>query len=206
MIESSKMAALGVMASGLAHEINNPLMIITGRLQILGQQLQKLDLKNPEIFANLQRLTLTTERIAKIIRGLKTISRTGHNDPYEHQTLDSMIADAMQICNERFKESEIKIEVQLNPGIYCRCRAVQISQVFFNLLSNAYDAVQSSSEKWIRIHTKINTTGDRIQIFFIDSGPGIPKDVSIRIMEPFFTTKNVGKGTGLGLRTSEIIT
>jgi C4-dicarboxylate-specific signal transduction histidine kinase len=92
----------------------------------------------------------------------------------------------------------------IDPALYVSCREVQIAQVLLNLLQNAFDAVrEQEGEKWVRID--VASRDDRVVFSVIDSGPGIPPELKTRIMEPFFTTKGVGEGVGLGLTISQTI-
>ena len=203
LIQSSKMAALGVMASGIAHEINNPLMIIIGKAYGVEKQLINANSNSTEISQSLKKIISTAERISQIIRGLKTFSRSGNQDPFLLETLSSIVDDAILVCAERFRINSIQLIVDAIPNVNIRCRSTEISQVFFNLLSNSFDAIAVQSEKWVKVKFKHFPERNQIRIEFIDSGNGIPHEVAQRLMEPFFTTKDVGKGTGLGLSISK---
>ena len=97
-----------------------------------------------------------------------------------------------------------EIELAIDPipeGLQAQCRSAQVAQVLLNLLSNAYDAVESQVKRWVRI--SVAARGDEVEIAVTDSGRGIPPKIAPRIMEPFFTTKEIGRGTGLGLSLSK---
>ena len=114
--------------------------------------------------------------------------------------ISEAITDAIAICSERFKNHGIELTCDLSQRefqIPIHHLRVQISQVFFNLLSNSFDAIEGMDPAWVRIEAK--TDSEHLFIRFTDSGHGISKEVVDKIFQPFFTTKEVGKGTGLGL-------
>jgi C4-dicarboxylate-specific signal transduction histidine kinase len=195
--ESSKFASLGQMAAGIAHEINNPLAIIVGRAQQIKKELEHADVHKEKILDLVFRIQDTVERISKIIRGLKSFSRSGENDPMALVGIKTLIEDTLSFCRERFYKNEIDLRLVLPEEFQLECRAVPLSQVLLNLLNNAFDAIQHQELKWIEL--KVIRQNQKVVISVADSGSGIPKRVVEKIMQPFFTTKEVGKGTGLGL-------
>lgn len=198
LISSVKMAALGEMAGGIAHEINNPLAIIVGKATQLSERLAENRMDPMAFQRDLLKIVDTGNRIAKIIKGLKAFARDAERDPFEPTSILRVVEDALEISRERFKGREISIECRLpDESLKTSARAAQLSQVVVNLLNNAFDAVSDLPEKWVRIEAE--TERDQIVLRFTDSGPGIRSDVVEKLMQPFFTTKQVGKGTGLGL-------
>lgn len=214
LIESSKMASLGEMSSGIAHEINNPLTIIQGTTRQISRLGASL---NEELRSDLERLTnkidLMTLRITKIIKGLRSFAREGSNDPFDKVSVKQIIEETLFICESRFKNSNIEVKKNFDLDAYIHCRAVQISQVLLNILNNAYDSIiekrnqnkdeQMMSDDFIEIRT--HQINNQFFIKITDSGKGIPIEVRDKILNPFFTTKSVGKGTGLGLSISHSI-
>lgn len=200
-ISQSRMATLGEMAAGMAHEINNPLAVIS----VLSQQLKQKVLgseNEAELLTKLSKIVQTTERITKIINGLRSFARNGEKDPFESTSLNTIIGDTLELCKQRFALENIELRVAAIPTDWkIDCRATQISQVILNLLSNARDAISEKNEKWIEI--KVYDVGLSIKIQVTDSGSGITKEIASKIMNPFFTTKEVGVGTGLGLSISK---
>ena len=197
LIHSSKMASLGEMAGGMAHEINNPLTIIQGKVKILSLMMEDNQMDKPFMQEEIQKIKFTADRIGKIVRGLRTFSRASDNDPFERTQLNVIFKETLDLCSEKFKFYGVNLEISPIPPVQISCRPSQISQVLLNLFNNANDAVELLSEKWIRVDFK--QTDQMMSISITDSGPGIPMEVADKIMEPFFTTKEVGKGTGLGL-------
>jgi len=202
---SSKMSALGEMAAGIAHEINNPLAIILGRstqlIEISKYEEPNLDL----IRSGLEKIGSTAERIAKIVRGLKKFSRHGEAEPILSVSVFQIIADTLELCDEKAKNLGIHIRKKFDESqsFLLECRPVMISQVLLNLLNNACDAIGPLDEKWIEI--EVSATSELICIKIRDSGPGIAPHIVERMMEPFFSTKAVDVGTGLGLSISKNI-
>ncbi len=201
--DSSKMAALGEMAGSIAHEINNPLAIISGNAQLL-----ELELANPSVLnysakalTHTKKILGTIKRIEKIIKGLRLLSRDAAQDPMQSVAVKNLIDDTVSICHERFRHANIQIRVSLEyKGELC-CRDTQISQVLLNLLNNSFDAIVGKTYPWVEL--SVHQKNDFIEISVVDSGTGIPPEIQQKIMHPFFTTKEIGKGTGLGLSISK---
>jgi PAS domain S-box-containing protein len=203
LVNASKLTALGEMAGGIAHEINNPLAIIQGKATQLLKLLLSDSLTNEMGIKSLDKIVNTTERIAKIVRGLKSFTRNADQDPVGRIELKELMDNILGLCTERFYEHGVKLEVSRSPEVTLQCRVVQIEQVIVNLLNNAYDAIEIFKEKWIRIDYQLKNK--KLQIWVTDCGPGIPADILEKLMQPFFTTKSSGKGTGLGLSISKRI-
>jgi signal transduction histidine kinase/DNA-binding NarL/FixJ family response regulator len=202
--QAYKMAALGEMAGGIAHEVNNPLAIIIGKARQLRDEIRRLHGDDTPMMRFATSIEETSHRIVKIINGLRTISRSAERDPLVASGVAPIIDGTMAICASRFKYSEIQLvtEGDVEP-LAVACRPAEISQVLLNLVGNALDAVEPLAEKWVKIAVK--DLGGQVEISVEDSGAGIPKELREKILQPFFTTKEVGKGTGLGLSISKSI-
>lgn len=203
IVSSSRLASLGEMAGGIAHEINNPLAVIEGKCY----QLNQLSSRNQFTEENVRKLVsgieLTTARISKVIRGLKNFSRDAINDPFSNESLIKILGDSLSFCEQKIKNSGItlKYSPDLNNQFMVKCRAVEISQVIINLLNNALDALTKTEQPSIKID--LFEDNAFVHLVLEDNGSGIPQEIRNKIMEPFFTTKPVGVGTGLGLSISK---
>ena len=201
MISYAKMAALGEMASGVAHEINNPLAIISGRTTVLKLMMEDGQLNNESLLIGIKKIEETTQRISKIIIGLKTFSRESSKDPMVKTPLSSIIQDTLDLCHQRMINQNVDFQIDNEEAILLLCRPVQISQVLINLFGNALDAIESIPQKWIKLEVK--KIDKNVFISVTDNGPSIETGIVDRMFAPFFTTKVVGKGTGLGLSISK---
>jgi PAS domain S-box-containing protein len=202
LIQASKLSSLGEMATGIAHEINNPLMIIRGRAMLLKDMALANKMTPEAVVTSVEKIDQTVVRISKIISGLKSFAREGSQDPFQKISLKEMVDASLELCASQLKGHDITFSSDSHLSeIHLECRSVQIIQVLVNLLNNSVDAISSQQEKWIRLEVK--DQNGQWEIRFSDSGSGIPRELRGQIMQPFFTTKAVGKGTGLGLSISK---
>lgn len=200
LAESSRLASMGEMASGIAHEINNPLTIILGRLTIAQKKVERND-PSEVVLKELQIIEKTVFRISNIINGLKKLSRENTHDPIESFDMVALINESKDLFAEKLNKHEVKFKFADTESIYVSAKPLQLSQVILNLINNSVDAIETLPEKWISVEVKKNET--RCLISVSDSGLGIPPAIVSKIMNPFFTTKDPGKGTGLGLSLSK---
>ncbi|WP_291516129.1 ATP-binding protein [Bdellovibrio sp. ArHS] len=200
-LQSAKMSALGEMVAGMAHEINTPLAAIK---MFLSEAIYELDHNKSDsttVINYLHKSDMTIDRISKIIKGLKTFSRSGEADPFQTYSVQEAIEDAMILCGDRFNVDGVDLRWEIPAEtITIECRPVEITQVLLNLMGNALDAVSKLEQKWIELN--VSHTPDFVQMRVTDSGPGIDPLLLEKIFQPFFTTKDVGKGTGIGLSVS----
>jgi|GEM_PF-3123842 len=211
-IHSSKMASLGEMAGGIAHEINTPLAVIStlsGQLaEVAEESIQSpgsADFSAELVLGHSSTIENTARRIGQIIRGMRVFSRDGSKDPEVTFELKEAIDDTLSLCSESIKARQIKLTVDIEPGVRLHGRPVEISQVLLNLISNSRDALTSLPSRWIRIECRRDAEQKSVILSVTDSGAGIPPEIQGRLFEPFFTTKPVGQGTGLGLGISQKI-
>jgi C4-dicarboxylate-specific signal transduction histidine kinase len=202
IISSAKLSSLGEMAAGIAHELNNPLTILRGHLQILSRICEEDQFDKNTFLSTCHHLDGTIVRMAKIIKGLNVFTRDCNDDPFEKTSVKRIVDETLIFCGKRFSYSHIKLNVPvIEEGLFIECRPVQLEQVLLNLFNNAFDAVCGTQNPWVTL--VIKDLGDAIEFAVEDSGQGIPPFIQDRIMEPFYTTKEMGKGTGLGLSISK---
>lgn len=196
---SAKFAALGEMAGGIAHEINTPLAIIQGLADELLDLAEAGELDVAAMTRVNHKISGTVARVARIISGLRAFARDGARDAPCAVTLRSLVADTLGLCGENLKVRRIELRVEEGDAaeISVLCRSTQIVQIMLNLLNNARDAVVDAPSRSITLRMVAGDAHGELRV--IDSGPGVPPELRDRIMEPFFTTKPVGRGTGIGL-------
>ncbi len=198
LIQASKMSSLGEMASGIAHEINNPLTIIQGMAFIIGRLSESEHPEKKEKIAELTaKIGNTVQRIAKIIQALRTFSRNDEADPEDKISVQQVVDETLELCQERMKSHNIELRLPPIPNATILGHGAGLSQCLLNLLNNAHDAILDSESPWIEI--KVESDDKNVRIKITDSGNGIPKSVAESLFTPFFTTKAIGSGTGLGL-------
>jgi len=223
LVHQEKMASLGRLVAGIAHELNNPINFVHGNLPYLKEYCEDLkriiacaellpdkdrhpidqlkqDLKYNFLLVDLDNiladLTEGTERIRHIIKNLRSFSRLDEAELKE-ASINEGIESTLKILSQYYGKDRIPVRLDLAPLPPVVCYPGQLNQVWMNLLSNAAQAVACVSEPYVAITTRL--VDGQVLIGIADNGPGIAADVESKIFEPFFTTKPVGQGTGLGL-------
>src|SRR5881392_1569756 len=197
LVQAGKLAILGELTTGIAHELNNPLNNIG---LFVGNAIDLLELgagNKEQIIDELRRVLQQVRKATEIISHLRTFGRAA---PVSREpiSLRQVIERALSLMREQLRLREIEVTVDLGPEEpVVLGNAIQLEQVFINLLTNARDAVAEAPRKAIRIAG--STGSGAVEVSLADSGHGIPPGLERRIFDPFFTTKEVGKGTGLGL-------
>jgi len=203
LMQSEKMRTLGQLVAGVAHELNNPIGFVHANLKLLEEYVAKLARLQEEradtgrvreaIAKLLSRSREGTERVTKIVADLRAFSRVDQEELAEAD-LNDEIERTLTLMEPRCKNC-IAIERDFEALPRVRCHAGQLNQAFLNLLMNACDAIGERG----RITVRTRARNGLVRLEFEDDGPGIPADVRDRVFEPFYTTKPVGQGTGLGL-------
>ena len=192
---SEKMASIGLLAAGVAHEVNTPLTGISSYTQML---LEGADPADPRTVL-LEKIERQTFRAAKIVNGLLNLSRQGKENEPGSVDLNGVITDVFALLEHQFAVGSIKIRRELaDSPVPVVGIEHQLQQVFLNLFLNARDAMPSGG--WLLVSTRAED--DRVVAEIADTGSGIPTEHLARIYDPFFTTKAIGRGTGLGLSIS----
>jgi C4-dicarboxylate-specific signal transduction histidine kinase len=197
LVQAGKLATLGELTTGVAHELNNPLNNIGLYLGNVIDRVELEDVDRAQIVRDLQSAQEQVRKASEIISHLRTFGRAAAVS-FELLDVNDVIERALALMHEqlRLRQIEVKLDLQRQPAIVSG-NPIQIEQVFINLLTNARDAVEGSPRRVVEIVSAYE--GDVIRITVGDSGPGIPAGLEQRIFDPFFTTKEVGAGTGLGL-------
>jgi signal transduction histidine kinase len=204
--KASKLAALGVLAGQIGHEINNPLAIIRTGSWILRKLIAAPVLDKDLIFSKLDDIDSTIQRMSDIIVSLKNLSRDSSSEKPEEFVLRDILRDLQAICGPKLQPRGVTLMIDnSNPLLDKKilCHRVQLSEVFINLLGNAVDAVEDVSDPCIQLD--VLTESDKLIMRITDNGPGVPVEMEKKIFSPFFTTKPFGEGTGLGLSISRDI-
>jgi PAS domain S-box-containing protein len=192
---SQRLAAIGKLAAGLAHEINNPLGIILNYIEIC-----QMDEKDEKVKGYLMRITSETERIAEIIRQLLEFSRQTKTQ-FRPVDLIEVVDDTIDFIEYKLRKEGIRLQKRysLSKAMVLADKS-QLKQVFLNIILNALQAMQHGGRLTIRLHE--TDDGQAFSLSFIDSGKGIAKEILDKVFDPFFSTKAIGEGTGLGLSVS----
>jgi signal transduction histidine kinase len=190
---TDRLASVGEMASGIAHELNNPLTGIIG----LAHLLLASDL-DPVAKKDVQNIYAEAQRAAGIVKNILTFGRV-HANSKELTQLNGVIENVLKLRSYEHKVNNIQVNLQLTPDLPdIRIDSFQIQQALLNVILNAENAMIEAHRKG-RLSIRTEQTDEVVRVFVSDDGPGIAADNLKRIFDPFFTTKEVGKGTGLGL-------
>jgi two-component system, NtrC family, sensor kinase len=201
MVQSSKMAALGKMAAGIAHEINNPLAVIGEKAGWIKDLLTEEDVSQSpnfkEIEEAVQKIEYHVDRARKVTHRLLGFAR--RMEPIQEQVdINKTINETVDFLENESRYRSIDIQIDPKPDLpRIVSDSSQLQQVFLNIINNAIDAIGKNGE--IRIKTGYVSKNNEVKIEIADNGPGISKENISKIFDPFYTTKEVGKGTGLGL-------
>lgn len=199
MAQTEKLASLGTLAAGVAHEINNPVGVMLGFTELLMDKLPP-DSKEHEMLKTIERQGLNAKRI---VENLMTFAR----QPAKHEDFTDVnndINNVLALVQNNLLTKKVDVELRLGKGLpRVRGDAGELQQVFLNLINNAAAAMPNGGK--LTVITKINPFNHQVEAIVADTGHGIPKKYADRIFVPFFTTKKVGEGTGLGLAVSYAI-
>jgi len=197
LVQAAKLATLGELTTGVAHELNNPLNNIG---LFIGNVMDVIQLGTQDTDRMLHDLVKAMEQVHKasqIIRHLRTFGRAAPASR-EPVAVNPIILQALSLLQEQLRLRNVDVTLDLageDPVVMGN--AIQLEQVFLNLLTNARDALRDAEQKLIRITDRVE--GATLRMKFEDTGAGIPPELEHRVFDPFFTTKEVGEGTGLGL-------
>lgn len=196
LARSEKLAAVGRLAAGIAHEINNPMTVISANAQILREEI----MASHPYYSSIELIDRASERASRIVRNLLDFSRAEQFE-FVQTDLNMSLEDTVTLVEPQIRRSNVEITLDLDsdlPLVWASPDHLHV--VWLNLLLNARDAIEEAGRAGY-IHVASHYRGDRVVVQMTDNGVGIPSDQVNRIYDPFFTTKSPGKGTGLGLFT-----
>jgi PAS domain S-box-containing protein len=209
---NDKLATVGTLAAGIAHEINNPLGYVLGNLEILKDLFDGMKAgvpeKGPEFYSDIRRYVAETidggEKIRDIVRGLKAFSRS-NGDEMTSVNVNNLVDSALSMTFHQIKY-KAKVERKLDPSLPpLVVNITKLQQVFVNILMNAAQAMAAGNIEDNQIRVWTGMEGGKVFVRISDTGKGIPPEILEHVFDPFFTTKAVGEGTGLGLSISHEI-
>jgi hypothetical protein len=196
LIQADRLSSIGLLAAGVAHEVNTPLAVISSYAQMLAKQVQGDEQKS----RLLDKIARQTFRASEIVNSLLNFSRTG-STAFEEIDVNRVIRETLSLLDHQLEKTGIRVEVNLLENApLIRGNAGKLQQVFLNLFLNARDAMSDmdpGTAKILAVESRNGGAGVVVEIR--DTGPGIPREHLNRIFDPFFTTKTAKKGTGLGL-------
>jgi len=197
LLLSDKLASIGLLTAGIAHEINNPLFVITGYLDILDEALREGPVRTEELQEIANKLNTASQSIAKLISGIKTFARIEETAPTPID-LNSAIQGSLNLVSFLYKQENIELQNNLSTGSPMILGNIgKLQQVLMNLFSNAKDAMESSDTKVITVETR--EEDGQVVVEVADTGCGIDAQQIGRVFSRAYTTKPVGKGSGMGL-------
>ncbi len=205
LVAASRLKSLEQIASGVCHEVNNPLAIISAcskRLKVMSQKLQ--DCEN-DVIRTSQWIDQAVERISYIVQSLYILAHEESRTDSQTVNIVEAIDGALFLFRENLKKHAIELieDYRKDPRILVAGSRSQLSRAILNLISNSYDAVLARDNPWIKISLELDET--RLRVKVIDSGPALEQDTILKLSQPFFTTKKLGKGAGLGLSVASAI-
>jgi signal transduction histidine kinase len=195
LLQTEKLAAMGSLLAGVAHELNNPLSVVLGRADLLAQQLAGSPLQSrAELIAE------AAERCARIVKNFLALARQRSPERQAVQ-LNQIIQEAVELVAYPLRVDDVEVRLELAPSLpVLWADPHQLHQVLVNLITNAHQAMrQAPPPRRLTLATRAESAAGRVVLRVADTGPGIPAEIQPRIFEPFFTTKPPAQGTGLGL-------
>jgi|GEM_PF-4578001 len=201
-IQSGKMASIGEMAGGMAHEINNPLAIIKFNTHLFAKELRENNINDPKFFKRLETISNTTDRIGRIVRSLLLISKKQDQDEKVTCKLSEILGEVTNLVGEKFKAEGIEFNIDFDEDYEVLVNKVSLIQVILALLNNSFYFIQKQPNAWVKFFI-VSVSSFELEFYIQDSGPPLSKEVQEKLFTPFYSTKPVGEGTGLGLSTSK---
>ncbi len=204
LIQSAKMASVGTLSAGVAHELNNPLSGVIGYAVLIGKDKSSSD----AVVKYADGIYKASQRMKKIIDHMRTFARQSKDEDTQPIQVNEPIEDSLVLLQKRFKDQSVTVELQLDPKLpLVKGDKVKLESIFQNFLGNSLDAYmdcKGERKKHIVMSSKVNDQG-QVEIVYKDNAGGMPPHIVEHVFDPFFTTKPPGKGTGLGMSISHSI-
>jgi two-component system NtrC family sensor kinase len=195
LLQSEKVATMGSLLAGVAHELNNPLAVVMGQAMLLQESTAESSHK-----IRADKIHAAAERCARIVKNFLALAR---NRPPERGpvAVNSVITQAVELLAYELRTSGVEVELRLAESLpVFQADGHQLHQVIVNVLANAHQAMRhAAGPRRVTVASEFDAAASRVRVTLSDTGPGIPRELQARIFEPFFTTKPAGEGTGLGL-------
>ncbi len=202
LLAAQRLNSLAGIASGLAHEINNPLMIISGYAQQLFDLAEKGTLTQERILYTSKKLVETAARCHRIIESLRTFARDGSRDAFHGCSVNDWVGATISLCQEKFQALGVSLIWEpLAVDLSFEGRRIQLIQALFNILINACEAAVHHAKPQVEV--ACHQEGNFLELRIKDNGPGIHESFRVQVFEPFFTTKDQSRSVGIGLSTAK---
>lgn len=204
-VNLDKFKDVAEIASGLSHEINNPLTVILARNQFLKNEIEKIDFPlKQKCLESIEKINLYSERISKIVKALRSFSKESPTGTTEVVDLGKIVEDIQYLMIEQIRKKSIQLSIEKSDEAYfVECRTSEVMQIIIDLIKNAIDASVQSEEPWIQM--RILKSDQKIKFTIKDSGAGVSPSDKDKIFRSFYTTKPAGLGLGLGLTISKYL-
>jgi PAS domain S-box-containing protein len=196
LLTSEKLASIGLLSAGVAHEINTPLTGISSYVQMLQKKLT-----DPHYAQILEKIETQTDRVGRIIKNLLNFARNPSDSSFQRVDLKESLQEIISLIEYKLKNMNIELELVLAPVPPFHAQGERLQQVYINIILNALDAMPQGG----KLRIELSQTGQEAAVKITDTGAGIKAEYLSHIFDPFFTTKGTGKGTGLGLSISYAI-
>jgi PAS domain S-box-containing protein len=195
LAQTEKLAAMGQLLAGVAHELNNPLSVILGQTALLGMKVESGPVRD-----RTAKIGQAAERCARIVKNFLALARQ-HPPERQATRLNEVVREAVELLAYPLRLDNVEVRLDLEDGLPAFwADPHQLQQVVLNLVSNAHQAMRSvPGPRRLTVVTRFDPIAERVHLAVTDTGPGVPPEITPRIFEPFFTTKPAGQGTGLGL-------
>lgn len=197
ILQQDRLASLGLLASSLAHEIGTPMGIIRSRAELAERKTDNENLKQ-----DMHVVVTQIDRIAKLVNSLLHLARGSKSEHSTAVNLNQVIFDIVALIEPEMKRKNVRLELNINPSLTVKAEAGPLGQVLLNLLVNSIHAIEDQNPREPVIKFTAEEKNNQIRIQIQDNGCGISEENLAQIFKPFFTTKEIGRGSGLGLATS----